>query len=66
MARCITVGVTKMTEIINLELEGTWNVQVSLGNWRGAVEIPKALIPDAYDANQKVIDLVKNWVKENE
>ena len=55
-----------MTEIINLELEGTWNVQVNLGNWRGAVEIPKALIPDAYDANQKVIDLVKNWVKENE
>ena len=55
-----------MTEIINLELEGTWNVQVNLGNWRGAVQIPKAMLPDAYEANKKVLDLAMDWVKENE
>ena len=43
-----------------------WNVWVQLGNWRGAVQIPKALKPDAYDANKKVLDLAMDWVKENE
>ncbi len=46
--------------------EEVWNVWVQLGNWRGAVQIPKALIPDAYDANKKVLDLAGDWVKENE
>ena len=43
-----------------------WNVWVQLGNWRGAVQLPKALIPDAYEANKKVLDLAMDWVKENE
>ena len=52
-----------MTIIINLELEGTWDVRIQLGGWVGTVKIPKELIPEARDANQKVIDLAWDWVK---
>ncbi len=43
-----------------------WNIQISLGNWRGSVQVPKSLIPEAYDANQKIIDLAWDWVEANE
>lgn len=42
----------------------TWNVRVSLGNWTGWVKVPKALVPDAHDANQCVIDAGSEFVKE--
>lgn len=51
-----------MAKIINLELEGTWDVRVQLGNWVGVIKIPKTLVPEARDANQKIIDLGWDWV----
>ena len=51
-----------MTEIINLELEGTWNVRVQLGAWVGTIVIPKALEPVARDAHQRVLDAAWKWV----
>ncbi len=47
-------------------MSDSWNIQICLGNWRGSVQIPKSVIPDAYDANQKVIDLAWDWVNEQQ
>ena len=47
-------------------MSDSWNISITLGNWRGSVQIPKSVIPDAYDANQKVIDLPWDWVEEQE
>ena len=47
-------------------MSDSWNIKICLGNWRGSVQIPKSVIPDAYDANQKVIDLAWDWVNEQQ
>ncbi len=66
MTNIQTGGTVPLTEDQKKPSSDYWTVWVQLGNWRGAVQIPKALIPDAYDANKKVLDLAGDWVKENE